>query len=62
VALTGDKVDPHITSVGKPMGSRPLGRSRCGRKYNACVKLDDGEWTGLIFFTIGTSGGMFSTR
>jgi hypothetical protein len=61
VAHTGDKVDTHI-SVGKPMGRRPLGRSRCGRKYNTRFKKNDGEWTGLILFRTGTSGGLFSTR
>jgi hypothetical protein len=47
--------------VGKPEGKRPLGRPRlCGRiiltwileRYNEVV------WTGLIWLTVGTSGGL----
>jgi len=60
VARMGDRVDPHIISVGKTVGRRPLGRRTCRMEYN--IKMNDGEWTELILFRIGTSGGLFSKR
>jgi hypothetical protein len=44
----GNRVDPHIISVGKPVGRRPLGRRRCRMEYN--IKMNDGgvDWFNLV--------------
>jgi hypothetical protein len=47
--------------VGRPEGRRPLGRPR--RRWEDNIKIDLqevgwGAWTGLIWFRIGTGGGL----
>jgi len=65
VANMGDRMDAHRKAfVGKPEGKRPLGRLKRNWKDN--IKISHQEtacgwrWTctGLIWFWIGTSGGL----
>jgi hypothetical protein len=47
--------------VGRPEGRRPLGRPR--RRWEDNIKMDLqevgwGAWSGLIWLTIGTGGGL----
>jgi hypothetical protein len=47
--------------VGRPEGRRPIGRPR--RRWEDNVKMDLqevgwGAWSGLIWFRIGTGGGL----
>jgi hypothetical protein len=47
--------------VGRPEGRRPLGRPR--RRWEDNIKMDlqeveRGAWTGLIWLSIGTGGGL----
>jgi hypothetical protein len=46
--------------MGKPEGNRPLGIPRYKRQKNIRNNLmqDGMAWTGLIWFWIGTSGGI----
>jgi hypothetical protein len=45
--------------VGRPEGRRPLGRPRHRREDNIIfTKWDGGAWTGLMWFRIGTEGGL----
>jgi hypothetical protein len=47
--------------VGKPEEGRPLGRPRCRWEGNIKKDLREmewGEWTGSIWFRIGTFGGL----
>jgi hypothetical protein len=47
--------------VGRPEGNRPLGRPRLRWEDNIKMifkKWDGGAWTGLIWFRIGTGGGL----
>jgi hypothetical protein len=46
--------------VGKPGGRRPLGspRSRWVDKIKMYLRWDEVVWIGLIWLTIGTSGGL----
>jgi hypothetical protein len=62
VARIGEKGNVFMISVGRPEGKRPLGRPR--RRWVNNIKMDLREigwmvWTGLIWFRIGTSGGLF---
>jgi hypothetical protein len=56
----GEKRNVYRILVGKPEGKRPLGRPR--RRWVDNIKMDlreigwDGEWIGLIWLRIGTSG------
>jgi hypothetical protein len=59
----GEKRNAYRILVGKPEGSRSLGRPRCRWADN--IKMDlreigcDGMgWTGLIWLRIETSGGL----
>jgi hypothetical protein len=56
----GAKRTAYRILVGKPEGKRPLGRPR--RRWEDNIKMDLREhgvvWTGLIWFRIGTSGGL----
>jgi hypothetical protein len=65
VARMMEKRNVLMISVGKPEGKRPLGRPR--RRWVDNIKMDLREigclvWTGLIWFRIGTSGGLLYTR
>jgi hypothetical protein len=57
----GEKRNVCRILVGKPEGSRPLGRPR--RRWEDSIKMGLGElgvvWTGFIWFMIGTSTGLF---
>jgi hypothetical protein len=47
--------------MGRPEGRRPLGRPRRRWEDNIKMELKDvgwGAWTGLIWLTIGTGGGL----
>ena len=47
--------------VGKPVGRKPLGSPRSnGRIILNCIfeTWDGGAWAGLIWFRIGTDGGL----
>jgi hypothetical protein len=47
--------------VGRPEGRRPLGRRRYRWEDNIKMDLHEvgwGAWTGLIWFRIGTGGGL----
>jgi hypothetical protein len=57
----GEKRNAYRILVGKPAGRRALGRPR--HKWVLNIKIDHREigwniWTGLIWFRIGTSGGL----
>jgi hypothetical protein len=60
VALIGEKRNAYRIFMGKPEGKRPLGRP--SRRWKDNIKMDlryDGVvWTGLIWLTIGTNGGL----
>jgi hypothetical protein len=60
VTRMGEKRNTYRILVGKPGGKRPLGRSK--RKWVDNIKMafryDGVVWTGLIWFRIGTSGGL----
>jgi hypothetical protein len=64
--MTGNKCFlsymPHYrVLVGKPEGSRPLGKSRYRWEDNINMGLRDmkwGAWTGSIWFRIETGGGL----
>jgi hypothetical protein len=58
VARMGEKSNVYRILVGNPEGKRPLGRPR--RRWVDSIKTDlDGVvWTELIWFRIGTSGGL----
>ena len=52
--------------MGKPEEKRPLGRPR--RKWEDNIRNESsgsvmwGAWTGLIWFRIGTDGGLLKVR
>jgi hypothetical protein len=60
VACIGERRGECRVLVGGPEGSRPLGRPRRGWEDN--IKMDlksvGRAWTGLIWFTVGTSDGL----
>jgi hypothetical protein len=61
VARMGEKESAFRNLVGKPEGKRPLERPR--RRWVNNIKMalreEDGViWTALIWFRIGTSGGL----
>jgi hypothetical protein len=56
VARIGEKRNAYRILVGKPEGKRPLGRAR--RWWVDNIKMDGMVWIGLIWFRIGTSGGL----
>jgi hypothetical protein len=56
----GERRGGYRVLVGKPVGKRPLGRSRCKWYDNIKMDLQEermGAWTGLIWFGIGIGGG-----
>jgi hypothetical protein len=62
----GERRDAYGALVGKPEGSRSLGRPR--RRWEDNIKMDlrEVEWgeaqTGLIWLRIGTGGGLLCIR
>jgi hypothetical protein len=61
VARMGEGRGAYRILVGRPEGRRPLGRPR--RRWEDNIKIDlqevgGGAWTGLIWFRIGTGGGL----
>jgi len=60
----GERRVAYRAFVGKPEGKRPLGRPK--RKWEDNIKISPqkivrgwrGAWTGLIWFRVGTSGGL----
>jgi hypothetical protein len=57
----GEKRNAYRDYLGKPEGKRPLGRPRrrCEDNIKMDLKKQDGVvWTGLIWFGIGSSGGL----
>ena len=56
----GERRGANRVLVGKPEGKRLLGRPR--RRWEDILKWIferlDGAWTGLIWFRIGTGGGL----
>jgi hypothetical protein len=67
VAGMMEKRNAYRILAEKPEGKRPLGRPR--RRWVNNIKMDlretgwDGmDWTGLIWFRIGTSRGLLRTR
>jgi hypothetical protein len=59
VARTGEKSNVYRILVGKPEGTRALGRPKRRRADNIQmnIRLDGMVWIGLIWLRIGTSGG-----
>ena len=60
VARMGEKRGVYRIVVGKPEGTRPLGRPRRRRSDNIKMglrKWDIGVWTGSSWLRIGTGGG-----
>jgi hypothetical protein len=63
VARMGEKTNAYRLLVGKPEGTRRLGRP--GRRWVDNVRMDLGEvgygvvWTGLFWLRIGTGGQLF---
>jgi hypothetical protein len=60
-----DRRDVYRILVEKPDGKGPLGKHR--RRWNGNIKMDlqevgCEEWTGSIWFRIGTGGGHFCMR
>jgi hypothetical protein len=60
-ARLGEKRFAYRILVGKPEGTRPLGRLKCRWEDN--IRMDLREigwvvWTGLIWLRIGTTGGL----
>jgi hypothetical protein len=55
-----ETINAYRVLVGRPQGTRPFARPRCGWKYNIKidVKQDGMAWTGLIWLGIGTGGGL----
>jgi hypothetical protein len=58
VARMGAKRNAYRILMGKPEGKRPLGTPRCRWEDNIKMDLREIGWTGLIWFRIGTSGGL----
>jgi hypothetical protein len=62
VARMGERKGAYRVSMGKPKGSRPLGRPRRRWEDDVKVYLREVGWggasTGLIWFRIGTVGGL----
>jgi len=61
VAYIGGRRDAHKMWVGRPEGTRPLGRTR--HRWEDTIKMDLhevgwGAWTGLVWLRIGTGGGL----
>jgi hypothetical protein len=57
----GERRDACSVLVGRPERKRPLGRPMCRWKDNIKMifkKWDGEEWTGLVWFSIGTGGGL----
>jgi hypothetical protein len=57
----GERRGAYRALVGKPEGSRRLGRPR--RRWEDNIKMDHrevgwGAWTGLMWLRIGTGGGL----
>jgi hypothetical protein len=59
-STNGEKRNAYRIFMGKPEKKRPLGRPR--RRWMDSIKMNlrqDGMvWTGLMWLTIGTSGGL----
>jgi hypothetical protein len=58
-STSGEKRNVYRLLVGKPEGTRPLGRPRCWWVDN--IRMDFGEvgwvmWTGLVWLRIRTGG------
>jgi hypothetical protein len=59
----GEKRNAYRILLGKLEEKRPLGRSRCGWVENITMNLTESDGViGLIWLSIGTSGGLFWTR
>jgi len=61
VTRMGDKRGAYRVLMGKHEGKRPLGRPR--PRWEGDIKMDIqelgcGAWTGLIWISIGTGGGL----
>jgi hypothetical protein len=62
VARMGERRGAYTVLVGKPEGSRQLGRPR--RRWEDTIKMDLGKWaggeawTGSLWLRIGTGGGL----
>jgi hypothetical protein len=62
VARIGEKRDSYRILVGKPEGTRPLGRPRCRWVNNIKMDLRETGWHGvdwMIWLRIGNGGGFF---
>jgi hypothetical protein len=60
VARMGDKRNAYRIFVGKPKGTRPLGRPRRRWVDKWILERQDGMgWIGSIWLRIGTSGGLW---
>jgi len=57
VAHMGERRGAHGVLIGIPEGKRSLGRPR-GRWEDNIKMYLQGAWTGLIWFRIGTAGGL----
>jgi len=60
----GERRDAYRALVGRPEGKRTLGRP--GRRWEGNIKIDLQkveleDWTALIWFKIGTGGGLLLT-
>jgi hypothetical protein len=61
VASMGDRRGAYWVLVGIPEGKRPFGRPRCSWEDKINMDLQEvgrKAWTGLIWFRIGTGGGL----
>jgi hypothetical protein len=61
----GEGRDAYRILVERPEGRRLLGRPRRRREDNIKMDLQKvgwGAWTGLIWLSIGTGGGLLSVR
>jgi hypothetical protein len=61
VTHVGERKDAYRVSVEKPVGRRPLGRPRRRRENNIKMDFKDvgwGAWTGSIWLTTKTDGGL----
>ena len=61
----GERRGAYRALVGKPEGSRPLGRPRRRSEDNIKMDLREAGWgaqTGSIWLSIGTGGGLLRIR
>jgi hypothetical protein len=56
VAYIGEKRNVYRRLVGKPVGNRPLGRPK--RRREDGKEIGWKAWTGLIWLSVRTSGGL----